>query len=48
MIKIEDALPAEKAVEAVQNKLSEFGLDIEKHVVACVTDGPVWWWNVAE
>ena len=31
-------MPAEKAVEAVQNKLSEFGLDLEKHVVACVTD----------
>ena len=32
-------MPAEKAVEAVQNKLSEFGLEVEKHVVACVTDG---------
>ena len=32
-------MPAETAVEAVQNKLSEFGLDLEKHVVACVTDG---------
>ena len=37
--KIDGAMPAEKAVEAVQNKLSEFGLDLEKHVVACVTDG---------
>lgn len=39
MVKIDGAMPAEKAVEAVQNKLSEFSLDLEKHVVACVTDG---------
>lgn len=30
---------AEKAVEVVQNKLTEFDLSLEKHVVACVTDG---------
>ena len=41
MVKIDGAMPAEKAVEAVQNKLSEFALDLEKHVVACVTDVPV-------
>ena len=39
LVKIDGAMPAEKAVEAVQNKLSEFGLDLEKHVVACVTNG---------
>ena len=38
MVKIDDAMPAEKAVAAVQNKSSEFCLDLEKHVVACVTD----------
>ena len=39
MVKIDGAMPAEKVVEAVQNKLSEFGLDLEKHVVTYVTDG---------
>ena len=39
MVKIDGAMPAEKAVEAVQNKFSEFGLDLEKHVVTCETYG---------
>ena len=40
MVKIDGAMPAEKAVQAVQNKLSEFGLDLEKHVVVItLTDG---------
>ena len=39
MVKIACAMPAEKAVETVQNKLLEFGLNLEKHVVACVTNG---------
>lgn len=39
MVNINGALPADVAVQAVQNKLDEFNISLEKHIVACVTDG---------
>lgn len=39
MVAVVGRLTAEKTVKAVENKLAEFDLSLEKHVVACVTDG---------
>ena len=39
MVSISGQMPAEKAVEIVDNKLVDFDLSFEKHIVACVTDG---------
>ncbi|XP_067124752.1 pancreatic lipase-related protein 2-like [Centruroides vittatus] len=39
MVKISNVLPAETAVQVIKEKLNEFHICLEKHVVACVTDG---------
>ncbi|XP_063841155.1 uncharacterized protein LOC135089507 [Scylla paramamosain] len=39
MARITGSLPAETAVEVVENKLAEFQVNLERDVVACVTDG---------
>ncbi|XP_045128679.1 uncharacterized protein LOC123516756 [Portunus trituberculatus] len=39
MVRITGSLPAETAVEVVENKLADFQVNLERDVVACVTDG---------
>ena len=39
MVRVLGSFSAEKCVAAVEMKLTGFGVNIEKHVVACVTDG---------
>lgn len=39
MVAVVGRLTAEKTVKAVEDKLAEFDLSLEKHVVACTTDG---------
>lgn len=39
MVRISGPLPAETAIEKVKDRLEEFAVSLEKHVVACVTDG---------
>ena len=39
MLQISGSFPAEVAAEIVERRLDEFNVSLEKHVVACVTDG---------
>jgi hypothetical protein len=39
MIRIKGSMTSERGKEIIQRKLSEFGLDLTKHIVATVTDG---------
>ena len=39
MIRVRGSLPADKAAEMVSQKLSEFGINEERHIVGIVTDG---------
>ena len=39
MARVEDSMPAEKAVQLVKNKLADFGLVVESHIFGVVSDG---------
>ena len=39
MIRVEGSLPAERAVDLTKERLSEFGLEVEKHIFGVVSDG---------
>ena len=39
MVAISEHMTAEKTVEEVENKLSEYSLSLGRHIVAVVTDG---------
>ena len=39
MLQISGSFPAEVATEIVERRLDEFNVSLEKHVVACVSDG---------
>ena len=39
MQRIKGSMPAQKMVELVHKKLLEFGIDLNKHIVATVNDG---------
>ena len=39
MVRVHGTLPAEKAVQLTRNKLNEFGLSVEKHILGVVSDG---------
>ena len=39
MVRISSSLPAEVAANVVKEKLAEFHISLEKHMVPCVSDG---------
>ena len=41
MVAISGCMTAEKTVEDVENKLSEFSLTLSRHIVAVVTGGEI-------
>ena len=41
MVAVSGSMTAEKTIEEVENRLSEFGLSLSWHIAAVVTDGAI-------
>jgi len=39
LVSIKGSFTSEREEEAVRKKLNDFGLDLNKHIVGCTTDG---------